>query len=163
MMQLVHAGVGGTTFTKYDGEPLTRASWPSKLSALSCAFHHRDDGGEGSRRPTRWWCAFPRAPWPSRRSALPPQRQVSPWAQAAAKGLAALPDSVETPPRGMTAAKGLSALPDMVRHSTGTTVRQGTRALHPATSFNFVYDTYLEQSHYQMQLKDINSKIGPIP
>jgi len=107
-----------------------------KLAHFSCNMtvaspspgHH---GGEGSRRPTGRWQTFPRAHWPSRRSALPRRVHVSSLATTAAKGLAALPDGGapfhghhggegsrrptgrwHAYPPGITAAKGLAALPD---------------------------------------------------
>jgi len=65
-------------------------------------------GGEGSRRPTRRWRDFLRAPWPSIRSALP---------------------------HGTTAAKGLAALPAVARVPTGTTATSRRRTFPQARPF----------------------------
>ena len=85
------------------------------------------NGGEGARRPTGWWRDSSRAPWPSRRSALPRQRQVSPrhdggegsrrptgwWrdsSRAPWPSMLGPPAATASFPTGITAAKGLAAL-----------------------------------------------------
>jgi len=105
-------------------------------SARAC-FPTGNDGGEGSRRPTKRWHTFPRAWRRGRSRALP---GVSPRASLAL--LAHLVFSPSSPaslsrisspasparlPTGMTAAKGLVALPNGGTPSTGANGGEGSR------------------------------------